>query len=117
MVTVKKFSAAWCGPCRALTPKLSNMSNEFQNVTFVKLDVENENNIELVMNLNIMSVPTFVLLNDGAEVARMSGGTTTDKLKESLLEFLNSDTYTLAERSGSCIYCQFSNICKRENYL
>ena len=35
-----QYTAAWCGPCRALTPRLSNMSNSYDKVKFVKIDVE-----------------------------------------------------------------------------
>ena len=82
-----QFSAVWCGPCRALTPKLSNMSNEFQNVTFVKLDVENENNIQLVMNLNIMSVPTVIVYN-GHKIIDTSKGLQQDSYYKNILNKL-----------------------------
>ena len=32
MVTVKKFSAVWCGPCRALAPVINEIKSQFSNV-------------------------------------------------------------------------------------
>ena len=30
MVTVKKFSAVWCGPCRALAPVINEVKTQFK---------------------------------------------------------------------------------------
>lgn len=82
-----QFSAIWCGPCRALTPKLTNMSNEYENITFVKLDVENINNIELVMEMNIMSIPTVVIY-DGHKIVDTSKGLQQDSYYKNVLNEL-----------------------------
>ena len=38
MVTVKKFSATWCGPCRALAPVMNEVKTQFSNVKFEDYD-------------------------------------------------------------------------------
>jgi thiol-disulfide isomerase/thioredoxin len=34
------FTATWCGPCRMITPILERLSAEYENVVFVKVDVD-----------------------------------------------------------------------------
>lgn len=34
------FTATWCGPCRMITPILEQLSTKFENVVFVKVDVD-----------------------------------------------------------------------------
>lgn len=40
MVTVKKFSAVWCGPCRALAPVMNEIKGNFSNVKFEEYDID-----------------------------------------------------------------------------
>ena len=40
MLEVKKFSAAWCGPCRALAPVMNEIKGQFNNVKFTDYDVD-----------------------------------------------------------------------------
>ena len=34
MLTVKKFSASWCGPCKVLAPIINEVKTQFSNVKF-----------------------------------------------------------------------------------
>lgn len=34
------FTATWCGPCRMITPILERLSVQYENVVFVKVDVD-----------------------------------------------------------------------------
>ena len=38
MITVKKFYAEWCGPCKVLTPVMENVQTKFQGVFFESVD-------------------------------------------------------------------------------
>jgi thioredoxin 1 len=40
MVTVKKFSAVWCGPCRVLAPVMNEIKGQFSNVKFEEYDID-----------------------------------------------------------------------------
>ena len=71
MVKVKKFSAAWCGPCRALAPVMNEIKGQFSNVKFEEYDVDNE--VDEVMKYRVTSVPTVIIERDGVVLERFSG--------------------------------------------
>jgi thioredoxin 1 len=71
MITVKKFSAAWCGPCRALAPMMNEIKGQFSNVRFEEYDVDEA--YEEATKYGIRSVPTVVMEKDGIEVERFTG--------------------------------------------
>jgi thioredoxin 1 len=66
-----QYTATWCGPCRALTPRLSNLSNKYTDVTFVKVDVDE--NMEAAQELLISTVPTVMIYNGDTLVNRTTG--------------------------------------------
>jgi thiol-disulfide isomerase/thioredoxin len=34
------FSASWCGPCKMMEPIIHAMANDFTDVEFIKIDVD-----------------------------------------------------------------------------
>lgn len=64
--TVVDFWAAWCGPCRALTPVLEKMERDGL-IDLVKVDVDA--NPELSQQQDIKSIPTMLFYKDGTENA------------------------------------------------
>lgn len=71
MLTVKKFSATWCGPCRMLSPVFEQLKPNFSNVKFEEYDVDSYS--EEVEKYSVTSVPTVVVVKDGVEVERFVG--------------------------------------------
>lgn len=71
MVTVKKFSAAWCGPCRMLAPMFEQVKAGYTNVKFENYDVDEEH--EQTQKYSITSVPTVIVERDGVVVERFTG--------------------------------------------
>lgn len=72
MLTVKKFTATWCGPCRMLTPVLNEIKDQFYyNVKFEDIDIDS--NPKIVEKYGVISVPTIVLEVNGKEVKRITG--------------------------------------------
>jgi thioredoxin 1 len=66
-----QYTASWCSPCRALTPRLSNLSNKYTDVTFVKVDVDE--NMESAQELLISTVPTVMIYNGDMLINRSTG--------------------------------------------
>ena len=75
------FTADWCNPCKRTKPFADELISEGANIKFIDADAEPD----MVKNFKILSVPTFILIKDGQEVARMNGA----KTKEQLQDFLN----------------------------
>ncbi|MFM7018140.1 thioredoxin [Flavobacterium sp.] len=76
------YWAKWCGPCKALIPRLENLETQYPNITFVKVDVD-ENQSEAV-GLGIRSVPTIMIYNGETLVNRSVGANTDDVYKKIL---------------------------------
>ena len=71
MIEVKKFSATWCGPCKALAPIFENVKTKFSNIKFESIDVDQQ--FEIASKYAIRSVPTVIIEKDGKEIERFSG--------------------------------------------
>jgi len=65
------FSASWCAPCRVVGKHVDKLEAEFKEVEFEKIDVDEQP--ELALERSVRAVPTLVHLQDGQEVARVSG--------------------------------------------
>jgi thioredoxin 1 len=73
MITVKKFSASWCGPCRTLKPIFEEVRNGYGSniVKFEEYDVDESSDV--ASKYNIRSVPTVIIEKNGKEVGRFAG--------------------------------------------
>ena len=70
-ITVKKFSAVWCSPCRALAPVMNEIKGQFNNVRFEEYDVDNFP--QVAEKYRVSSVPTVIIEKDGLELDRFTG--------------------------------------------
>ncbi len=76
------FTAAWCGPCKALSKTLDNNKHEFKKIKRFKVDLDEYQ--DLSQKYNIRSVPTLLLFKEGKEVKRLIGS----RSLEELIEFI-----------------------------
>ncbi len=79
--------ADWCGPCKALSPILNELSKESDH-TFAKLNADT--NRALLGKLNARGLPTLLFFKDGKEVGRQVGFTTKDKLNDLLVKYFGN---------------------------
>ncbi|KAL9118163.1 MAG: hypothetical protein Q9187_005297 [Circinaria calcarea] len=63
--------ATWCGPCKAIAPKVVAFSDKYPDVRFFKVDVDEVPDV--AQELGIRAMPTFVLFKNGEEVAKVVG--------------------------------------------
>ena len=86
MVELIDFYADWCGPCQAMKPIFEEVEKEFAGkIEFKQVDVEE--NHEMAQKYGVMSIPTYVIVKDGEEVARKMGAMP----KESLSSWIESN--------------------------
>lgn len=70
---VLKFSAEFCGPCKAMQPKFDELARKYQEkVVFVCIDIEELE--ELAEEYEVRSIPTMVVLHEGVAIKRTVGG-------------------------------------------
>ncbi len=79
---IADFYATWCGPCTMIAPLIEELSEEYGDIEFVKIDVDNANS--LARELKIDSIPCVIGFKDGAEFARSIGYLTKEQLKMKL---------------------------------
>ncbi|KAG0042004.1 hypothetical protein BGZ83_001026 [Gryganskiella cystojenkinii] len=79
------FHADWCGCCRTIAPKYAALSEEFKNVTFVKVNVDHL--VDLATTSGVRAMPTFHSYYKGSKVGEVLGADV-NKLKE-LIEEVN----------------------------
>ena len=71
MIKVKRFTAAWCGPCKQLAPLFEQLKTSFQDVVFETIDVDE--NKDLAVENFVTSIPTVIFEKDGITKQRFTG--------------------------------------------
>lgn len=79
-VTIVKFGAEWCSPCKQLDPILGEVSEESKYVSFFSVDIGDV--AKDCTDLGIRTVPTVIKFKDGVAVDRRIGLTTKEEYKK-----------------------------------
>lgn len=77
------FTADWCGPCKKVRPIVEEINMD-TDIKFQFIDADD--NMELCRSYEIKSIPTFILIEDGQEIKRMTGAKTKAELQEFIHE-------------------------------
>lgn len=78
------FFATWCGPCKMIAPKLEAMEKEFTKVVFLKVDVDELE--DLSQSEEVSAMPTFKLYKAGVAVETIVGASEA-KIRECLEKY------------------------------
>lgn len=65
------FWAPWCGPCQIVSPIYDNLSEEYRNFKFCKINVDE--NPETAKKHQIMSIPMQMFFANGEKVDELLG--------------------------------------------
>lgn len=70
-LVVVDFFATWCGPCKMIAPLLQKFSEEYPQVKFVKLDVDQLP--EVAQQYEVTAMPTIFFIKNGTVVEKVLG--------------------------------------------
>ena len=66
------FWASWCGPCRMMSPVIDKIAEEMgDKLKVCKVNVDEKH--ELAEKYEIMTIPAFIVIKNGAEAGRTIG--------------------------------------------
>jgi thioredoxin len=82
---VVDFWAAWCGPCRIIAPILDELARERSDVTFAKLNVDE--NPRTATQFGVQGIPLLIFFSNGAEAGRVVGAVPKDKIEAAIQQY------------------------------
>ncbi|HEX2062081.1 MAG TPA: thioredoxin, partial [Thermoanaerobaculia bacterium] len=78
--------AAWCGPCRMIAPVLEQLARERTDVTFAKLNVDE--NPRTAAQFGVQSIPLLVFFRNGSEAGRVVGAVPRPQIEAAIQRYL-----------------------------
>lgn len=69
-IAIVDFYANWCGPCKMMAPIIEDIAQD-ETLTVGKVNVDE--NQELAIKFDIMSIPTILIFKDGELINRIVG--------------------------------------------
>ena len=73
--------AEWCGPCKMIAPQFETWEGEYAKVSFLKLDVDEAE--DLAEELGVSAMPVLFFFKDGQVVETVTG-TSVEAIKKKL---------------------------------
>lgn len=92
-LTVVKFSAVWCGPCKVYAPVFEEVAKDNQEIVidgkkiavkFIMVDIDQS--LPIAQQYNVMSVPTTIIFKNGQKVESITGSIKKDMLIQKIKE-------------------------------
>lgn len=62
--TCLKFSAEWCGPCRVMGETILSIEDDYPNINFIEVDVDDVDE-NVLTEYNVRNIPVLYFIKDG----------------------------------------------------
>src|SRR5688500_12806362 len=83
---VVDFWAAWCGPCRLIAPIIDELAAERTDVTFAKLNVDE--NPRTSAQFGVQGIPLLIFFRNGTEAGRVVGAVPRAQIEAAIQRYL-----------------------------
>ncbi|KAA0025417.1 hypothetical protein IC582_019894 [Cucumis melo] len=70
-IVIANFSATWCGPCKVVAPFYSELSEKYESLMFLVVDVDELTDFST--SWDIKATPTFFFLKEGQQIDKLVG--------------------------------------------
>ena len=81
------FYADWCGPCKMVGPVLEELDAENDQLTVVKVNVDNE--LGLASKYGVQSIPNMIFFKEGKAVTQIIGFASKDAILDKINPFMD----------------------------
>jgi len=88
-LVVIDFWAAWCGPCRIISPTVEELSKEYSGKIKV-LKLNTDENSDIASRYQVMGIPTIMFFKDGMKLDQIVGVVPKKFIKSKIESFLNT---------------------------
>ena len=81
------FKASWCKPCKEIKPLIEYLKEQYKNVMFYDIDIEDDEFESITNYFNIKKIPSFIYYKNGTTCNSIIG-TNKELIEEYINEYL-----------------------------
>ncbi len=85
-VLVVEFSAPWCAACKTTEPIIAELSKDYKNIKFAKIDVAK--NPGLASRMGVMSLPNIIIFKEGKVKDQIIGAASKKGIEDKIKKIL-----------------------------
>ncbi|AAD39316.1 Putative thioredoxin [Arabidopsis thaliana] len=74
------FTAVWCGPCKAMEPRVREIASKYSEAVFARVDVDRL--MDVAGTYRAITLPAFVFVKRGEEIDRVVGAKPDELVKK-----------------------------------
>jgi len=81
-ISVVDFWAEWCGPCRAIGPIFEELADEYKDINFFKINVDQ---LQIISSkYTVFAIPTLIIFKGEEVLTRVQGAVSKDSYKKTI---------------------------------